>query len=140
MKKTFECPFCGNGYPYEAIKNHLDKECKAAKKTLKFSPDLVPLILNGEKVSTWRLFDDKDLKVGDTVIFVKRPELVSFALAQLTAVTEKRLGDLTNEDKQGHETFASDKEMYKQYTEYYKTPVCPNTTVKLIRFEIMARL
>lgn len=36
-------------------------------KTIKFRDYLVPLVLSGEKNSTWRLFDDKDIQVGDTV-------------------------------------------------------------------------
>jgi hypothetical protein len=30
-------------------------------KTLKFYDNLIPLILSGEKTSTWRIFDDKNL-------------------------------------------------------------------------------
>ncbi|NOY35708.1 MAG: ASCH domain-containing protein, partial [bacterium] len=37
------------------------------RKSLKFKEHLVPLVLSGEKISTWRLFDDKDLRVGDKV-------------------------------------------------------------------------
>ena len=36
-------------------------------KVLKFREYLVPLVLSGEKDSTWRLFDDKDLSVGDEI-------------------------------------------------------------------------
>lgn len=39
-------------------------------KSLKFKPHLVPLVLSGEKDSTWRLFDDKDLKEGDELQFM----------------------------------------------------------------------
>jgi uncharacterized LabA/DUF88 family protein/uncharacterized protein YqfB (UPF0267 family) len=34
-------------------------------KTVKFRETLAELVLKGEKTATWRLFDDKDLKVGD---------------------------------------------------------------------------
>jgi len=34
-------------------------------KSLKFSAELVPLILSGEKTMTWRFWDDKDLDSGD---------------------------------------------------------------------------
>lgn len=34
-------------------------------KTLKFTPELSAKILSGEKTSTWRLFDDKNLQKGD---------------------------------------------------------------------------
>ena len=36
-------------------------------KTLKFKQCLVDQILRGEKTSTWRLFDDKDLNIGEKI-------------------------------------------------------------------------
>jgi len=33
-------------------------------KTVKFSPELAQLIMEGKKATTWRLFDDKDLRAG----------------------------------------------------------------------------
>lgn len=109
-----------------------------SNKTMKFAPDLVPLVISSEKTSTWRLFDDKDLKEGDIVDFIRRPELTKFATAKLTSVIEKPLGKLTQKDKEGHEKFASDEEMYKTYEGYYNQPVSPETTIKLIRFKILA--
>jgi len=108
-----------------------------ANKTMKFSPDLVPLVLSGSKTSTWRLFDDKDLKEGGIVDFIKRPELTKFAVAKLTSVIERPLGQLTEEDKEGHEKFKNDEEMYKIYEGYYKKPVGPETLIKLIRFKLL---
>jgi len=105
-------------------------------KTLKFSPDLVPLILSGEKTLTWRLWDDKDLQVGDMVTFIRIPELTPFATAKITSAVEKPMGQLTEEDKRSHETFESDEEMYNTYTKYYGKPVGHNTLVKIIRFEL----
>lgn len=37
-------------------------------KTLKFAPHLVPLVLSVEKISIWRLFDEKNLTDGDKLI------------------------------------------------------------------------
>ena len=108
-------------------------------KQIKFAPELVKLIKVGEKTSTWRLFDDKDLKEGDVVDFVARPELTVFAQAKLTKVIKKKLGKLTEKDKEGHEKFASDEEMYKTYEGFYNQPVGPNSPVKLIWFEIVKR-
>lgn len=105
-------------------------------KTLKFSPDLVPLVLSGEKNSTWRLWDDKDLKVGDVVTLIRRPELTAFAVVKITSCIEKPLGTLTSEDKKGHESFKDDKEMYETYSGYYKREVGPKTPIKILRFEI----
>lgn len=114
-----------------------NKRSLSSNKAIKFAPELVPLVKDGSKTSTWRLFDDKDLREGDVVDFIARPELVKFAVAKLTSVIEKPLGELTEEDKKGHEKFSSDEEMYKTYEGYYDKPVGPQTPIKLIRFEIL---
>lgn len=105
-------------------------------KVLKFRDYLVPLVLSGEKDSTWRLFDDKDLSVGDDIelqVFVTNKP---FARARITRVIEKRFGDLTEDDKQGHEKYKNDHEMYAEYTEYYRVRVDSDTLVKIIWFEL----
>ena len=109
-------------------------------KTLKFSPELVPLILSGEKTVTWRLWDDKDLQEGDIVTCIKRPKLETFAKIKITSIVEKTMGDLTEDDKRGHEPFESDEEMYATYTRYYGKSVGPNTPVKVVRFELIERI
>lgn len=106
-------------------------------KRLRFAQDLVPLIPSGEKVSTWRLWDDKDLTVGDIVDFIEYGTDIHFATGKLTKVIEKPLGKLTEDHKQGHETISSDEEMYKTYTNYYGRTVDKNTLVKLIWFELI---
>jgi len=105
-------------------------------KALKFAKDLVPLVLSGEKTSTWRLWDDKDIQAGDMVELVGRPDLRVFAKGEIISVVKKPMGKLTTEDKKGHETFDSDEQMYKTYTRYYKRPVDSNTLVKIIRFKL----
>jgi hypothetical protein len=106
-------------------------------KQLKFASNLVPLVLSAEKVSTWRLWDDKDLQTGDIVDFLEKKTLKQFATAKLVSVTEKPLGELTEEDKKGHEAFSSNEEMYKTYQTYYNRPVNKDTPIKLIRFELV---
>ena len=41
-------------------------------KSLKFYKDSIGSILNGAKTSTWRLFDDKNLQVGDELKFINK--------------------------------------------------------------------
>ncbi len=106
-------------------------------KTLKFAPNLIPLVLSGEKVSTWRLFDDKELTQGDILDFINKETLAHFATAQIIKVIEKPLGELTGKDKKGHEKFESDEEMYQTYTKYYNRLVDAATPVKLIWFQIL---
>ncbi len=106
-------------------------------KILKFRDYLVPLVLSGKKNSTWRLFDDKDLSEGDQIILQVFKKNEPFARAHITRVIEKPLGQLTEEDKAGHETFECDEAMYETYSEYYGTKVDSKTIVKIIWFNLM---
>lgn len=103
-------------------------------------PDLVSLILDGSKVSTWRLWDDKDLQLGDQITLIKRPELTPFATAEIINVLEKPIGKMTEEEKQGHEKFLSDDVMYKTYSDYYQREVKSDTIIKIIFFKLIQRL
>jgi hypothetical protein len=105
-------------------------------KSLKFRPYLVPKVLSGEKHSTWRLFDDKDIQQGEEVELLEFVTNRHFADARVSKVIEKPFGDLTAADKEGHEEFATDEEMYQVYSTYYKTDVTPDTPVKIIWFEL----
>ena len=48
-------------------------------KTIKFTPPLVSKVLDGSKTATWRLFDDKDLQIGDSVALVNKDTSETFA-------------------------------------------------------------
>ncbi len=105
-------------------------------KTLNFRQNLSELIRKGEKTTTWRLFDDKDLTTGDMVVFAVWETKQPFAEATLTSVREVEFGKLAEKDWEGHERFASEKEMYDKYSLYYNTDVGPETKVKIINFVI----
>ena len=83
--------------------------------SLKFAPHLIPLILKGEKTITWRLFDDKNLQEEDVVRFLNSETLEEFATAKLVKVTSKKMGEVTDEDFDGHEKFTSKEDMYETY-------------------------
>ncbi|MBI2268112.1 MAG: ASCH domain-containing protein [Candidatus Blackburnbacteria bacterium] len=106
-------------------------------KILKFSPELVPIILNGSKTSTWRLFDDKNLTEDDKLSLVNRETLKEFAKAKITSVKQTTFGKLTKEDKDGHESFKNDKKMYETYSHYYNCDINKTTPLKIIRFQLM---
>jgi hypothetical protein len=106
-------------------------------KTLKFAKHLVPLVQSGEKTTTWRLFDDKDLTAGNTVDFLEADSKQKFATARLLQVTEKMFSELDEADWAGHEKFASDQAMYYSYTMMYNKPVTPGTLVKIIKFKLL---
>lgn len=105
-------------------------------KTLKFAPNLAELILVGNKTTTWRLFDDKDLQIGDELVFINKETGEEFGTAKIGWVSLRTLGTLTDADWVGHEKFSSDVEMYTQYKKYYPSEVVDqNTVVKIINFD-----
>lgn len=88
----------------------------------------------GVKTATWRLFDDKNLAVGDELLFINKETGENFGSAKITYCTTKTLGMLTDEDWIGHDRFASDEVMYQTFQHYYGDAVTPNTEVKIIHF------
>lgn len=112
------------------------KEFQPVVKTLKFEPALADMIRRGEKFTTWRFFDDKDLKVGDIIDCIDKADPAeSFARVRVTQASEKPFGKLTPEDWDGHEEFMSEYERYDTYSNYYNIPITPDTIVKVLRFE-----
>lgn len=106
-------------------------------KTLKFMPALVPLVLSGEKTSTWRLFDDKDLQKDDNLLLVNKATCEEFAKAKITKIEEKKLKDLEESDFEGHEKFESEEKMYEVYRSYYGDKVNPDTIIKMVDFKLI---
>lgn len=106
-------------------------------KTLKFTPNLIPLVLSGEKTTTWRLWDDKDLQVGDKVSFLNSDTKEKFAVGKLTKVTEKQFKDLMEKDWSGHEKFKNYEEMYASYSKLYTREVTAETYLKIIHFKLI---
>lgn len=106
-------------------------------KTVKFKPSLVPSVLSGEKKSTWRLFDDKDLQVGDVLSLINKETLEPFGTARITSVIEKKMKDLQESDFDGHEKYESDEKMYEAYRSYYGDRVTTDSVVKMITFELL---
>ncbi|HMO78181.1 MAG TPA: ASCH domain-containing protein [Candidatus Paceibacterota bacterium] len=106
-------------------------------KTLKFFPELCEQILAGTKTTTWRLFDDKDLQIGDELVFVNKETLEQFGTGKITSLRTKTLRTLVESDWNGHERYASAKEMYATYRKYYGDRVTPDTEVKIINFDFI---
>ena len=105
-------------------------------KTLKFRKELSELILKNEKTTTWRIFDDKDIKVGDEIQFLVWETKEVFANAKISYVVEKMFKELNEQDLDGHEKFKTKQEMYATYSNYYNKKVDENTVVKIIKFEL----
>lgn len=94
--------------------------------------------MEGRKTTTWRLFDDKDLSVGDEVAFVNSDTGGEFAKARITKVREKKLGEIEDSDYGGHdERYNSQEEMLQHYKGYYGDKVNLDTIIKIVSFELM---
>jgi len=110
-------------------------------KTLKFDHSAAQQVLNGLKTSTWRLYDDKDLSVNDDIKVIDKvdPNNASTWLvigtAKVREVIEKKLADVTREDMEGHQIFASSNEMLDHYRSLYGERVQLDTPVKIILFD-----
>lgn len=106
-------------------------------KTLKFRKELSELILKNEKTTTWRLFDDKDIRKGDIIEFLIWENKEIFANAKIIEVVEKKFKELNEQDWEGHEKFETMEEMYATYRKYYNKEVNNNTVLKIIKFKLI---
>lgn len=106
-------------------------------KTLKFIPHLVPMVLSGEKTSTWRLFDDKDLAEGDEFLMINKETGEEFTKGKITKIREKRLGELTDTDFVGHEGYKDQDDMLNHYKWYYGEKVSLDTLIKMVDFKLI---
>jgi ribonuclease HI len=110
-------------------------------KILKFDHDLAQLIAQGKKNATWRMYDDKNLSVGDEIRIIDKVDPVSpdswkvIGHAKVNEVIEKRLGDVTLDDMKGHELFDSKEQMLAKYRSYYGERVTLDTPVKIVYFD-----
>lgn len=109
-------------------------------KTLKFDHSFAQEILAGKKRSTWRMFDDKELSVNDDIKILDKVEPKSsktwkvIGQAKVSEIMEKKLGDVTEEDMAGHQSFDSKEKMVEHYQGYYGERVTLDTPVKMVYF------
>jgi ribonuclease HI len=110
-------------------------------KTLKFNHNDAQQVLAGEKTTTWRLYDDKDLSVDDEIKFIDKvsPEDPDtwevIGKAVVTEVREKKLKDVTKEDMEGHAVFSSPEKALKYYKDIYGERVTLDTIIKIVFFK-----
>lgn len=109
-------------------------------KTLKLFDHLAPLVLSGEKTSTWRMFDDKNLQVGDEIRFIKTNSGEGFATARIVAVTEKKLADINDADYADHERYKNSDELLAAFRKAYGDRVTLDDVVKIIIFKVLEKL
>lgn len=115
-------------------------------KTLKFEHNTAALIKKGEKNSTWRLYDDKDLSVNDDIKIVDKVDSEDpsswqvIGQGKVSQIVEKKLGDISTDDIRNHEPFNSKEQMLEKYRNYYGERVTNETPVKIITFEFTPRV
>ncbi len=108
-------------------------------KALKLEHTLADLVRSGQKTSTWRLYDDKDLSVNDVVRLIDkvdpdRPETWKvIGTAHIEQVIEKRLDNITTDEMAEH-GYGSTDEMVTTFQSYYGNDVSIATPVKIIHF------
>jgi len=105
-------------------------------KSLKFKHEFAKEILDGRKTTTWWLFDDKDLTIGDKLELVDRDSKEKFGEAIITDIKEKKIKDLTEEELKNH-GYADRQDMINSHKEYYDDRVNLETEVKMLTFDIL---
>lgn len=105
-------------------------------KPLNFSEPLPEKVLEGGKDTTWRIDDEKDISVNDK-LSLRTVDGEEFAQAEVLWVKNTTFGRLTEEDREGHESFDSEEEMYRTYSDYYDRDVGPDTDVKVVKFRLL---
>lgn len=105
-------------------------------KIIKFNPELAELIKSGEKRSTFRLFDDKNLKEGDEFIMAMRrgKNVIEFGNAIITRVILRTIETLSPDDFEDHEYLENTLEYFRRF---YGDKVQNETEVKIIKFDVL---
>ena len=106
-------------------------------KTLKFKDFKAEWILEGVKTATMRLFDDKDLKIGDELELINSDSGEVFSQATIIEVIYKNLDDVDDVDLDGHEKWENKDEMLKSLQKYYGNKVNWDTMVKVVKFKLV---
>ena len=109
-------------------------------KLIKFEHQLAVNIATGSKTATFRFFDDKNIRVGDTLEVVDKVERdnpatwMLIGIMQVTEVLEKLVQDLQAGDWVGNEKYSSQTAFLQTMQGYYNQPITGATPVKIIRF------
>ncbi len=98
-------------------------------KSLKFRKRFIDPIKNGEKTKTHRLFDDKNLAVGDILDLLDMSNGDKFATAKITDIKEQTFADMVmgSNDVLGQ---------YEEFSIYYNREIKPTDPVKIVEFKL----
>ncbi|OGM97790.1 MAG: hypothetical protein A2735_01375 [Candidatus Yanofskybacteria bacterium RIFCSPHIGHO2_01_FULL_41_21] len=107
-------------------------------KSLKFKPELIELILDGSKRTTWRLFDDKNLEVGDEFEIINSETKENCGIGVIQDIKIKKLKDMDDTDFEGHEKYPNPEIKLIRLKELYGDKVNLDTIVKIIKFGLLS--
>jgi ribonuclease HI len=108
-------------------------------KTLKFNQSQISAIVDKTRISTWRLFDEKDLSVDDLVDFINSKNGESFGYAKIKEVTTKKINDINENDINNHGDSINKDKILDIFIKYYGPRVCDSDIVKVIKFEYLGQ-
>lgn len=109
-------------------------------KTLKLDKISADAVQNGALSNTWRLYDDKDLRVDDHVDLINKVDpgdpasWNTFLTVVVDMIIEKRLGDVTEPEMAGHFGQLPRDEVLTKLRTYYGRDVDWHTPVKMVYF------
>lgn len=110
-------------------------------KVLKLNHAEAEKIVAGERTSTIRLFDDKDIRVNDEIELLDkvdphdRSSWRPIGIAKVTAVLEKLFGQLSIEDLKSESFGLTLRDAEKRLKSYYGEGITTETPIKFIQFE-----
>lgn len=104
---------------------------------LKFDPELIPKIIDENYTTTWRLFDNKQISLGDVVELVNSQNNEVFAKARIIRITHKYLRDINDFDMQNHKKYESLDCIIDGFKKYYGDSVNEGSVVKIYEFNII---
>lgn len=114
-------------------------------KLLKVSHKIAKLIYSGQKNSTWRINDEKNVSVDDQIGIIDKvnPDDHSswqiIGTGRVSEVLQKRLSDIGPGDLGTGEDFETKQQMLKTFRNYYGGDVNEQTPVKIITFDFTAQ-
>lgn len=103
-------------------------------KSLKFSNHQVADVVAGKISTTWRLNDDKDLYVGETVQLINSETGCVFGYATIDEINIKYVDNLNESDQVGHEPVNGKDEILEIFRRYYGPKIGPETIVKVVKY------
>ncbi|HEY7534541.1 MAG TPA: reverse transcriptase-like protein [Thermodesulfobacteriota bacterium] len=108
-------------------------------KTLKFDHSLANLIRQGKRTSTWRIFDDKAITVGDRIDVIDKTDPNNplswsvFGVIKVIAISQRNLQNISTEELR-EQGFSDSEDAKVVMQRYYGSLFDDDTKIKIIQF------